>query len=329
MANSSSSSRDRLQHSRNENWMGFIFKANYTTMLLLYLVEGINRCHHERQSHRLDGSLPQISFNGQMCYPPSLNNLSNFPIIYPFNVDKILHSEGDAAQLAYKGWVVDIYSEWEVKFRRDSSKLAQELGEEGYIPLEIDVIGDLRHIRNDLVHTGIATEEHTGKCRVLNWYSVGDKIALSMNHVFDFLNHLGAFSLTYNQDGSQEWFPFLLDEQFLLNRSGERKLVSIRRSHEKDGKAYYCGVFDDGVVLKTILTSDQLKGSKEVEVSKSGDLVLPNRMVVSPTGLYQTTVKKMFARYKAGIRNKDRSPGIGNSEDDTSGPWGPWIKFRQ
>ena len=40
-------------------------------------------------------------------------------------------------------------------------------------------------------HNAIASEEETGKCKVLRWFKPGEPMILGMRHVFDFLNQLG------------------------------------------------------------------------------------------------------------------------------------------
>ena len=52
-------------------------------------------------------------------------------------------------------------------------------------------MGDFRQIRHDLVHSGSATKEHSGKCRTLNWFKPGEQMILTTDHVLDFLNQMG------------------------------------------------------------------------------------------------------------------------------------------
>jgi hypothetical protein len=77
-------------------------------------------------------------------------------------------------------WLVSVFTAWEHNFRR---RLATAHGvDESQITAP--VLGDLRHLRNDVVHHhGIATAENTGKCLVLrHWVAVGDPIRLSGEH---------------------------------------------------------------------------------------------------------------------------------------------------
>ena len=65
----------------------------------------------------------------------------------------MLGPTGEAAQLAFKGWVADIYNKWE----KSRTKTRDLLGEEG-IPVQVECMGDLRRIRNDLIHSGFRNQ---------------------------------------------------------------------------------------------------------------------------------------------------------------------------
>jgi len=54
--------------------------------------------------------------------------------------------------------------------------------------IEVAVFGDLRRIRNDIIHNGgTASEKWTGKCRVLRWFVPGHPIAIKAEHVAEFM----------------------------------------------------------------------------------------------------------------------------------------------
>ena len=72
-------------------------------------------------------------------------------------------------------FIVDTYTYWEDGYRpriADAAKIEKN-------KLTADVFGDIRIIRNDIIHhRGIATNRIKG-CKILKWYSEGDLISIS------------------------------------------------------------------------------------------------------------------------------------------------------
>jgi len=82
-------------------------------------------------------------------------------------------------------WIVTLYALWEEKYRpRLAAAHGRSLADEKY-----DLWGDLRHLRNDVVHHGgIATAENTGRCVLLrHWFQPGNVIRLKSRHFDEFL----------------------------------------------------------------------------------------------------------------------------------------------
>jgi hypothetical protein len=82
-------------------------------------------------------------------------------------------------------WIVTLYALWEEKYRpRLAAARGRSSADEKY-----DLWGDLRHLRNDVVHHGgIATTENTGRCVLLrHWFQTGDIIRLKSRHFDEFL----------------------------------------------------------------------------------------------------------------------------------------------
>jgi hypothetical protein len=80
-------------------------------------------------------------------------------------------------------WIVFVFSGWEEEYRR---RLADALG---CLPndLRFPLIGDLRRLRNDVVHHhGIATARNAARCEVLHWFTEGDQIRLDTDHIVEF-----------------------------------------------------------------------------------------------------------------------------------------------
>jgi hypothetical protein len=85
----------------------------------------------------------------------------------------IAGARGFAAEVAEGGrthrrltqqWIVTVYTGWESEFRRRIAA-AREVDEEA---VRADFFGDLRHLRNDIVHNcGMASRDHSTRCAVV------------------------------------------------------------------------------------------------------------------------------------------------------------------
>ncbi len=82
-------------------------------------------------------------------------------------------------------WLVYLFSAWEDEYRK---RLATAHGRTDKNDLQFPLLGDLRHLRNDIVHhRGIASGDNTGKCTVLQgWFFPGDDILLTTDHLTEF-----------------------------------------------------------------------------------------------------------------------------------------------
>jgi hypothetical protein len=77
-------------------------------------------------------------------------------------------------------WLVALFTAWEHEYRPRLA-VAHGLGKDTL--LLYNPWGDLRHLRNDIVHHhGIATRNNAGRCRELIWFSDGEKILLRATH---------------------------------------------------------------------------------------------------------------------------------------------------
>ena len=90
-------------------------------------------------------------------------------------------------------WIVYTYTAWEHEFRPRLEKAHGR--EEG--TLKVPLLGELRQLRNDVVHHyGIATEQHSGKCEVLaHWVSMGSPIHVTPERFAEFWNLFPWFDL--------------------------------------------------------------------------------------------------------------------------------------
>lgn len=95
-------------------------------------------------------------------------------------------SEGAVVQLAYKSWVALVAGLWE-RFRKATSLHKKDGPKHG---LQTAVFGDLQKIRNDVLkNNGIA--KNSTSCEILKWFAVGETIQFKLDHVLEFLHHMG------------------------------------------------------------------------------------------------------------------------------------------
>ena len=82
-----------------------------------------------------------------------------------------------------------IYSYWEDHFR---AQIANAKGVTKDV-LKSDVMGDIRWLRQSIVHhRGIATDE-VGNCKVLTWFAKGDEIFLNEQKFLQMISHARAY----------------------------------------------------------------------------------------------------------------------------------------
>jgi hypothetical protein len=82
-------------------------------------------------------------------------------------------------------WIVYVFTGWEHEYR---PRLAAAHGSTKELLL-YPLLGDLRRLRNDVVHHhGIASADNAGKCEIVqHWVAVGDVIQLKGEHFVEFV----------------------------------------------------------------------------------------------------------------------------------------------
>ena len=189
----------------------------------------------------------------------------------------------------------------------------------------LEVLGDLKDIRNDLVHKGIARRGKAADCKILRWFTRDEEIQIRMRHVLDFLNQMGwlsesAASLVQDGGRSSSWH---------IDREGEiekptPQMISVRPVVDplhQDSRYRYgvCVAFENGVFGATPMgpEREEMKAQAQTRMDRwmktvvngAGDLEIPDLGTVPAAELY--------ADYLKGERG--RGPGI----------WGPWVQFRE
>ena len=229
-------------------FLKFYHEVTKTTTLLMHLIVGIETAYNNQH---------QVG-KGVNFIPPNVSNIDIFPSLIGCNFEDLLGREGEAEQMAYKAWVLQIYNNiWESCSRSEFSNTSED---PRTIPWEMDAMGDFRHIRNDLVHNnGIASTKEIGKCKVLKWFKPGDKIILGMRHVLDFLNQIGFLSsspivINDQQVPTGHIWCLKIDKQSLLNKAATAKIISVRietNTNPETGQPQFLisVVFDNGVFV--------------------------------------------------------------------------------
>ena len=81
----------------------FLYDVTKTTVALFYLLQGMEIASHVYVSGPEEKSRPQLTVEG-----PHLTFLKTFPAVSATGLE-MLGPSGEAVQLAFKGWVADIY----------------------------------------------------------------------------------------------------------------------------------------------------------------------------------------------------------------------------
>lgn len=249
----------------------FYHEVTKTTTLLMYLIAGIENAYNNKRR-----VVNAVDFS-----PPNVSSIDIFPFLIGCDKEDLLGHGGEAEQMAYKAWVLQIYNNiWEGHSRNEYSQTSEN---PRAIPWEIDAMGDFRHIRNDLVHNnGIATKKEIGKCKTLRWFKPGDKIVFGMCHVLDFLNQIGFLSrcpvnITDQQAHKGHIWYLKGHKQSLLEKASTAKIISVRIEQDKNPDTgdlqfpmevvFDNGVFGDGI-LHSITFDEGLSPRGKIEFAK-------------------------------------------------------------
>ena len=301
-------------------WHSLVHEVHKATVSLMYLLEGMEFVRNSQPSSR--NRFPPNT-QQSVTYPPSLSYIDILLCVSghpPYShLNESLEYEGEAEQLAFKGWVEQVYNSiWDSRFRNE---LKEGFEGPGAIRPETDLMGDLGYIRNDLVHKkGIASKKETGKCTVLKWFKPGDRIILGMRHVFDFLNQMGLMTTTPNlhREASTFWLLTSDKEEALANKPTP-ELISLRtwtdEGSENDPPRHTASiVFENGIFLNIHIQIDHAPDSRslreEVEfigkarIDKRG-ILFPDGRVIDREGLYRKAVDALL-----GKGSKTNSAGV-------------------
>ena len=288
-------------------WHSFLYEINRVTASLMYLLQGMESVRNSELPPY--NNLPPVQQQYAACFPKL--SYVDVPLSMSgigFDPDEVLKREGEAEQLAFKGWVEQVYCLWESRFRNE---LKGSFRGPGIIRPEGDPIGDFRHIRNDLIHNGVASEGESGKCTVLTWFKPGERIVLGMRHVFDFLNQMGFMTKMpgfLDNGPAAAWTLYPGMEKDLAGRPVPR-LVSLRTSMDKeldDGSSWHVVsvVFENGVFVNIPVQYDddgssprqRIEFFNKTFIDWDGNLRFANGRVKDRKSLYREAVVALLGK---------------------------------
>ena len=298
-------------------WPSFCFEVLQATTMLFYLLSGIvtNRPKQPPAAPGTGFVLPLPGLPG-LCISPCIGGTSD---------DDLYGETGAAVRIAFKGWVLEVFDGiWEHNYREKMRNM--HAGDGGFQP-QLDVLGDLRLIRNDIVHNNsVASKGSTGQCKVLEWFEPGDGITLEIRHVLDFLNQIGALigKFQYNNFGGFHTLSIHHTKETLLAWNPEPKPISVRTA---DGPVEpHLGlhiVFDNGLFCNVPIRLEPLEGNlrhrrdslKEARIDANGNFVFADGSVLGYRQIYIDAVNTWC---DPSLENQNRGP-----------VHGPWIKIRK
>lgn len=227
---------------------------------------------------------------------------------------------GSVEQSAYLSWVAEVVSANE-RSRSALQAAFKQLAPDAIQP-ETSVLGDLNKIRNDLLHNDrVASPARTGKCEVLQWFDIGDRILLQPKHVFDFLNQLGMYGgrLFARDEGV---VPFVSVSWMLpegLARQPVPRVVSVRpvvAAHRETGQDHrgLSLVYENGVHVACDLGEGGPVAN--VEIRADGAVIcVPDLDEIDALSLYQESIVWHLTHP--------------SEQSHLHAPWGPRSRFRR
>jgi len=174
-------------------WSSFRHETAVRTHTLLYILSGIRMYYQELakviiRAHGIKGLDDKAA--RETFIPFEALDLRTEPMLCGEPLVDRLSPGGLAEQMALKSWVAEIFDLWESRYRTGLKKDIDD--RPNAIRPRHQVLGDLRRIRNNLLHSesNLAREGDAGACEILKWFAVGERMLLSFDHVLDFLNQM-------------------------------------------------------------------------------------------------------------------------------------------
>lgn len=290
-------------------WHALQFDLHKATASLMYLLQGMESVRNSE--------LPSFNRLWKEAHPGTPQNFPKPPAVDArlefvgpaFDLNDLLQREGPVEQMAYKGWIEEVYFLWDHRYRK---AMRDGLQASDAIAPRADAPGDLRLIRNDLIHKGgIASEESSGRCKVLRWFEPGEPIVLGMRHVFDFLNQMGFMTEMpgFLPGGISVGWSFLGLSDADLSRRPVPDLVSLRTEiigEADDGSVQFVtsAVFENGIfiwipVLRRPPAAEKPRLIEEfttrTRIDERGNIAFPDGQIIAREPLYRDACQVLLA----------------------------------
>lgn len=315
-------------------WRAFQYDVHVATDTLLNMLESVHAKHLTERQRLLD-TTDNTSNAGANAFEDNVRAgvISRCSPVYPklrvslyLIGDRFMERtapDGPMEQFLFRGWVSDVYDLWESKYR---NQLDHEFGKRpGAVRPRQQVLGDLRRIRNNLIHGGVARKGGAANCEILKWFTDGEQMQVRFRHIIDFLNQMvwlseGEF-FTYEEPVTMcAW---------QIDRKGEPEkptpdLISVRPivNPKEQTPCYRYGAsvaFENGVfgLVPMEFEKEETEAQekkiaqkwKGMTVNKRGDLYVPNLITVPASKLYWNCLKG----------KKQPGPPV----------WSPAVQFRE
>lgn len=324
----------------------FHFNAIKLTYSLFALLQGmehvreLNHPDHDARQNLSEEKKKELAWK-QTTVTPSY--LDIHPVLLGvYDLDLITRG-GEVEQLAYHGWVAKMFALWENP-SRGNLKMAFETELEldkahnptmNFIQPEITPMGDLRHIRHDIVHKdAIASEDETGKCQVLKWFKPGERIILTTDHILDFLHHMGLlYQMRCHKDG--ETYLHCVGFQHVLKQHSTVRIVSIRTgvgiaSDSTELLCLFSIVYSNGFYASHCYSS----GLPDTDKNQAYLQNLLDRTYLTPSGNLEgpepwLCVKASDAYYNSVTweEKRQKNEAVQDFPVPDGGFPGPWMRF--
>ena len=314
----------------NQEWSRFRHETVVRTDTLLYVLSGIRLYYQTLDTMITRAHGPDRSGTRQareMFIPPEALNIRSRPFLVGEPLIDRVSPGGLAEQMVYKSWVAEIYGLWENRYRTNLKEHSGDVS--GVIRPRHQVLGDLRQIRNNLLHSesNLSTGDQAGACQILSWFPTGEVMQLNFDHVLDFLNQMDWLVEQPSVIGDSPEVKancWRLDERPIRSSGNPQpRLVSVRpivgENDELEGFRYGASVaFSDGVfgLIAMGIPFGEASGSNDclwngLTVGCDGyALILPGTDICKPSA----------SLYEACLSESNRIKG--------PGPWSRPAQFR-
>lgn len=295
-----------------ELWKHFRRDVIVSVHSLIFLLNGVYKQLEETTRE------VQILSYGNILLPPDWHTktvifprfppLRSFPATGEISFADRARPDGPMMQTALTGWITRTYALWEVTYRTKLNSITIKTGPDAIRP-EQQVLGDLRLIRNNLLHSETARQDMAGKCEILKWFKSEQKMVLEFAHVLDFLNQmgwLGGISVRPFSEEAQYSDAWLFLGELTRTRGPEPKLVSARPvliSDDPDNLRHLVTVvFEDGVcgsVRCNVTTNQGAELSEEeidrywtkIKINDEGGLDMPGADSIAAADIYRIVLE--------------------------------------